>query len=109
MITRFTLFAIIVLTSISAISGNIITSVGDLAAAYAIQCNDPRFFILSAVTTVNSMRFFGFIGFLLLAMGRVDAGKIFLSLHYGLTGIDDSKLPAAGRLAAFCAGLSLAV
>lgn len=109
MITRLTLFAILVLSSISAMSGNMIASVGDLAAAYAIQCNDPRFFILSAATTVISMRIFGLVGFLLLAMGRVDAGKIFLSLHYGLTGIDDSKLPVAGRLAAGFAGLSLAV
>jgi len=43
MITRFTLFAILVLSGASAWKGDYASSIGDLAAAYAIQCNDSRF------------------------------------------------------------------
>jgi len=108
-ITRFTLFMLLVLSAMSALSNDFASSVGNLAASYAIQCNDPKFFILSALSTIPRMRFLGLIGFLMMSVGKTEAGKIFLALHYGTLGIDDASLPVLGRLSSAAAGLSLAM
>jgi hypothetical protein len=109
MITRFTLLAILILSGASAWKGDYASSIGDLAAAYAIQCNDSRFFLLSALSTIPKMRVIGLVGFLLLSLGHVEVGKIFLALHFGVVGIDDANLPVIGRLSAGAAGLSFAI
>lgn len=107
--TRFTLFMLLILSAMSALSNDLASSVGDLAAAYAIQCEDPKFFIIAALSTIPKMRFLGLIGFLLMSVGKTEAGKIFLGLHFGTIGIDDASLPILGRLSSAAAGLSLAM
>lgn len=106
-ITRFHLFSLLILSCISALNGELITSVGELSAAYAFQCNDKRFFILAALSNVQKMRVLGVIGYLLCALEKFDIGHVFLALHYGVVGIDDTELSVLGRLTSGAASLSL--
>ena len=105
--TRFHLFALLLLSCISALNGEYISSVGYLAAAYANQCHDKRFFLLAALSNVHRMRILGVVGYLFCALGRFDIGDVFLSLHYGVIGIDDQELSTLGRITSGAAGLSL--
>ena len=105
--SRFHLFALLILACISALNGEYVSSIGELSSAYAIQCHDRRFFILAALANVPKMRVFGIIGSLLCALGKFDAGDVFLALHYGVVGIDDAELSPLGRLTSGAAGLSL--
>jgi hypothetical protein len=105
--SRFHLFALMILACISAINGEYISSVGELSAAYAIQCHDPRFYLLASLSNVHRMRMLGVIGYLLCALGKYDAGNAFLALHYGVIGIDDRELSPLGRVTSGAAGLSL--
>lgn len=105
--SRFHLFALMILACISAVNGEYISSAGELSAAYAIQCHDPRFYLLAALSNVHRMRMLGVIGYLLCALGKYDAGNAFLALHYGVVGIDDTELSPLGRVTSGAAGLSL--
>ena len=105
--SRFHLFALLILACISALNGEYISSVGEVSAAYAIQCHDKRFFLLAALSNVHKMRVLGVIGYLFCALGRFDIGDVFLSLHYGVIGIDDTELSILGRLTSGAASLSL--
>ena len=107
--SRFHLFALLTLSFLSAINGEYVSSVGELASAYAIQCHDPRFFLLAALCNVPNMRILGVIGSLFCALGREDIGDVFMALHYGVVGIDDKELSPLGRLAAGAASLTLAL
>ena len=105
--SRFHLFALLILSCLSALNGEYIASVGELSAAYAIQCHDKRFFLLAALSNVHRMRVLGVIGYLFCALDRFDIGDVFLSLHYGVVGIDDQELSTLGRLSAGAASLTL--
>lgn len=107
MANRLHLFALLILACISALNGEYISSVGEVSAAYAIQCNDKRFFLLAALSNVHKMRVLGFLGYLFCALGRFDIGDVFLALHYGVVGIDDTELSPLGRLTSGAASLSL--
>jgi hypothetical protein len=107
MANRLHLFALLILACISALNGEYISSVGEVSAAYAIQCRDKRFFILAALSNVHRMRVLGVIGYLFCALDRFDIGDVFLSLHYGVIGIDDTELSPLGRLTSGAASLSL--
>lgn len=107
--SRLHLFSLLILACISAMNGEYISSVGEVSAAYAVQCHDKRFYILAALTNVPRMRFLGVIGYLLCALGKPDEGHIFLALHYGVIGIDDTELSPLGRITSGAASLSLIV
>jgi hypothetical protein len=107
MANRLHLFALLILACISALNGEYISSVGELSAAYAIQCHDQRFFLLASLSNVHRMRVLGVIGYLFCALGRFDIGDVFLSLHYGVVGIDDAELSALGKISSGAASLSL--
>lgn len=107
MANRLHLFALLILSCISALNGEYISSVGELSAAYAVQCHDQGFFLLAALSNVHRMRVFGVIGYLFCALGRFDIGDVFLALHYGVIGIDDGELSALGKLSSGVASLSL--
>jgi hypothetical protein len=53
------------------------------------------------------MRVLGVIGYLFCALGRFDIGDVFLALHYGVIGIDDTELSPLGRLTSGAASMSL--
>jgi hypothetical protein len=105
--SRFHLFALLILACISALNGEYISSVGEVSAAYAIQCHDKRFFIPAALSNVHKMRVLGVIGYLLCALDKFYIGHVFLALHYGAVGIDDGELSVLGRLTSGAASLSL--
>jgi len=53
------------------------------------------------------MRLVGTAGFVLAAAGRMDLARPFLSLHFGVAGIDDPYLSPLGRLASGAIGVSI--
>ena len=107
MANRLHLFALLILACISAMNGEYISSVGEVSAAYAIQCHDKRFFLLASLSNVHRMRVLGVIGYLFCALGRFDIGDVFLALH--VIGIDDTELSPLGRLTSGAASLSLVI
>ena len=113
MINRFVILCIIIYALSNVMNGMVIQSLGDVSAAFALQCETCEkarpFFWIAAATNVYKMRFLGTLGFILAAMDRLDIAEKILALHYGLIGIDDDNAAPIGRLSTAVAGFTLAM
>lgn len=113
MINRFVIICLLIFAVTNAFRGMYIQSLGDVSAAFALQCESCEkarpFFTIAAISNLYKMRFIGFIGFILAASGKLEIAEKILALHYGLVGIDDSSIPPIARFFSFAAGASLAM
>jgi hypothetical protein len=112
MISRFTVLCLVLLTIVSTFNGMYIQALGDISAAVVFECGNSghsrRFFgLVAALCTLFQMRLVGTAGFVLAAAGRMDLARPFLSLHFGVAGIDDPYLSPLGRLASGAIGVSI--
>lgn len=110
MINRFAILCITLFALTNVLNGMLIQSLGDISAAFALQCENSRpFFWIAAIVNIYKMRLLGTLGFALAAMNRMDLAEKILALHYGLIAIDDDKVAPFGRLAAGATGFTFAM
>jgi hypothetical protein len=102
--TRLFVLCHIILAITDVASGNPLSALSVISAAYASKCCSETkrsvFYILAAIANISKARVFGISGYLFSAAGQTDIASPLLALHYGLIGIDGEELSIAGRVSA---------